>query len=224
MVFTLIFFGELFLLFIFSRMLTSELSFLFFKLFRSRKLSVYLIALLFLPGTLIHELAHATMAFVLLVPVGELELIPRIHGNSLKLGSVQVGKTDIVRNFLIGVAPFFVGTTLILSTLAFIINFGIFQNVWLLALSGFIVFVIGNTMFSSKKDMEGAIEFIVLIAILLVFLLFLGVDFSTLGSKLLGVGRVAQVFETGSLFLLAPLFIDTLIIGISRFFNTKLYR
>ncbi len=218
-----LFFGELFLLFIFSRMLTSELSFLFFKLFRSRKLSVYLIALLFLPGTLIHELAHATMAFVLLVPVGELELVPKIHGNSLKLGSVQVGRTDIVRNFLIGVAPFFVGTALILATLAFIINFGVLQNIWLLILSGFIVFVIGNTMFSSKKDMEGAIEFIVLLVVALGFLFFLGVDYAALGSKLLGEGKVSQLFEIGSLFLLAPLFIDTLIIGISRFFNTRLY-
>ena len=48
--------------------------------------------MLFLPGTVIHELAHVLSAGVLLVHVGEVEFMPQQTPEGIKLGSAQIGQ------------------------------------------------------------------------------------------------------------------------------------
>lgn len=215
----LLFFIELLVLFFLSRILTSELSFLFHRIFRSQKVSVILIAIIFFPGTIIHEFSHAIMAKVLFVYVGNMELVPQIQGQSLKLGSVEVGKTDIVRNFLIGVAPFVMGTSLLLFVMfqAFsnsIIGFN-FQTIVVLLL----VFIISNTMYSSRKDMEGAIEFFLLIIIPIIFLYFIGLRIPGLNLGLLRSDFFYEFTKHSVILLGVPLVLD---LGIIVFCKTLL--
>lgn len=61
---------------------------------------------LVLPGVVLHELSHWAMAKLLRVRVSRMSLGPvRKRGNKVSLGSVRVGKVDVVRGTLIGVAP-----------------------------------------------------------------------------------------------------------------------
>ncbi len=165
-------------------------------------------ATIFLPGTIIHEFSHAIMAKLLFVYVGNMELMPQLHGESLKLGSVEVGRTDTVRNFLIGIAPFIVGTSLLLVTLFYsfthhVFGFNLFTFLILL-----FTFIIANTMYSSRKDMEGAVEFFLLIVVPIIFLYFIGVRIPGLSLETLKGNGVENFFRMSAIFLSVPLLLD----------------
>lgn len=132
-----------------------------------------LISLLLLPGVVVHEIAHYLFATFLLVPVGDMEFMPQKREGELKLGSVMIGTTDPVRRFLIGVAPIIVGIAVIFLLFNFLKagDAELYVKIFLF----YVLFTIGNTMFSSKKDMEGALALLILIAILGVTAFFLGV-------------------------------------------------
>lgn len=163
-----LFFLELLILFFSAKQVINSVFSLFFAITRSKKTAIYLLAILFFPGTFIHEFAHLFMAVLLRVPTGALDLFPRLEEKArldssarqgVTMGSVEIAKTDSIRRFLIGVAPLLVGLGIIFGIL-WHIELGL-ENKWLLVLVGYILFVIANTMFSSKRDMEGMVPLIV---------------------------------------------------------------
>lgn len=157
--------AELFVLFFLSRMLSGEVSMLLHKIFRSEKIAIWILSFIFLPGTIIHELSHAIAAKLVFVPVGRIDLFPRLYGNSLKLGSVEVGRSDPFRDFFIGIAPFLSGGALLLLILFYSFKNSIYGVNLITVIFIYLIFVISNTMYSSKKDMEGAIEFLAILII-----------------------------------------------------------
>ena len=67
-------------------------------------------SLVLLPGVALHEVSHALMAMLLGVKVRKLSLRPeRQRGGVIRLGYVEVLRSDTVRTSLIGAAPLFVG-------------------------------------------------------------------------------------------------------------------
>lgn len=82
-------------------------------------LGIWLYALLFFPGTLIHELSHFFAAEILQVKTGEIHLFPKREENYVTLGHVMVAKTDMIRSLLIGSAPFFVGVVALCAIVLF---------------------------------------------------------------------------------------------------------
>jgi len=72
--------------------------------------------LLMLPGVLLHELSHATAAWLLRVRVRRLSIGIRRKGRSrqVSLGSVDIAHTDPIRASLIGLAPLVAGCAAIL--------------------------------------------------------------------------------------------------------------
>lgn len=212
MYFVFLFFGELFALFLLSRSLTRHISYLLHRVTHNKTATIYSLAFLFLPGTAIHEVAHYLMAHLVFVPAGKLELMPKLDEHGVKLGSVAIARTDPVRRALIGVAPFLFGTAIILITLFYAVTDNTKSNPWLLLLAGYIVFEIGNTMFSSRKDMEGTLELLIALLVIGVLLYFVGFrlpayDYNTSFSE-----SVINLFQTGSIFLTIPLFIDVVVI------------
>lgn len=213
---------ELIILFLFARVTTTELSILFYKITRSEKATISLIAIVFLPGTIIHEFSHAIMARLLLVPVGKMELMPQLSGESLKLGSVQVGKTDYIRGFFIGVAPFISGTAIILGLLFFSLQYGWFSIWWIGMLIIYAIFVVSNTMFSSKKDMEGAVQFFVIIGIVIGALYLLGFRINTIDWSFLKGLQISEYIMLSMKYLLVPLGIDLSLIVVSRVLTKRI--
>src|SRR5258708_24287652 len=153
-----------------------------------RKLGTWFFGILVLPGTFFHEISHFLTALFLLVPVGNIELMPQRQGDSVKMGSVPIGKTDPIRRTLIGIAPVIFGLGVLFVTTPLTIP------IWV---HGFIAFEVGNTMFSSKKDLEGS--WILIFLIPLVFIL--KIDWS--------------ILQKVDVFLVIPIGID--IIGILIF-------
>jgi len=171
------------------------------------------LAILFLPGTMIHELAHALAAGLLGVRVGTIEFMPEVDGDHVKLGSVQIAQSDPIRRFLIGAAPFFFGTAIMLGILFYFVQNHLYDNYLFIILIGYVVFEIGNTMFSSRKDMEGALELFATIIVIIIILYLLGIRITFFNPNLLFSQHIVQeVFKRGSVFLLVPLLIDGVIL------------
>lgn len=205
---------EIAVLFLLSRSMSKTLS---------KFMSVSLLSIIFLPGIIIHELSHLFSAMILFVPVGDMEFIPRKEGNSVKLGSVEIGKTDPVRRSIIGFAPVFAGLIIVVGVVyLFSSNILFFQNknlyifIAVIFILVYLLFAISNTMFSSRKDMEGTLE--ILITLLIVFTAFYILGFHPPLSWLnkLFTKELIGVIQKSTVFLLAPIAIDLFILGIIK--------
>lgn len=194
---------------------------MFLKLTKNHKVTVHILSILFLPGTIVHELSHLLVAGILMVPVGDIDLLPEVEGETVKLGSVQIGRTDPFRRILIGVAPLVLGLSALIGLIYFNKDSLLhFSPVWLSILVVYLIFQITNTMFSSKKDLEGALVFIgaiLTVAIIIVLTLYFtgympdltwvnSLDFQPVNSFLITVDK----------FILAPLIMDLTVFGLIK--------
>lgn len=169
----------------------------------------YLLAVLFLPGTFVHEAAHFLTALFLLVPVGQMELMPEVEGRQIKLGSVPVGKTDFIRRTLIGFAPVVFGIAAISAIVYFALQRGFLGMPFIMLFVLYLVFAISNTMFLSKSDIEGSWK-------ILVLLLFISVLFYVVGLRI-EISFVNSIFtqkfvdfiKQVAIFLLMPVAVDS---------------
>jgi len=217
MFFALLFVFELLLLFLLSRSIQLNFSQFVYSVTRSMKMTIGAISFLFLPGTFLHEMAHWLMAKILFVQTGKMSLTPQMTRDSLRLGSVAIAKTDPVRRILIGTAPVFIGLSLILGVLYFASAYTLFDNLWIVALAGYVVFETGNTMFSSKKDMEGAIELIAVVVFIagIGYLLGLRVSMASIES-FFEQELLFRVFQNGVYYLLFPILVDVIFLLILK--------
>lgn len=206
------------MLFLISKKLINSLAQTFFRFTKSHKTVVNILAVLFLPGTIIHELSHLLVAGVILVPVGEIDVLPQVQEKGVRLGSVQIGQTDPFRRTIVGVAPVLVGIASILGILYFTQS-GSQLVLWQLVLSLYLIFQIGNTMFSSKKDLEGVIGFLVallsVVLIVIITLYFIKPEWlqqiwSYIGT--LPFKPMVNFFRKASIYLLIPLGLDLMLI------------
>jgi hypothetical protein len=94
-----------------QRFLHREIQIVLFLITRNKPLTIALFSLLFFPGVFLHELSHFITAKILGVRTGKFSLIPRsLDTGHLLLGYVEVERTDILRDSLIGLAPVVAGT------------------------------------------------------------------------------------------------------------------
>ena len=217
MVYLGILLAEIAILFLLSRSITKTLS---------KFMSINFLSLIFLPGVVVHELSHLFMAVVLFVPVGNMEFVPKKSEGGLKLGSVEIGKTDPVRRSLIGFAPFLIGFALIVFTVYLLTsNIEFFSDkevyVFLGTIIGisYLLFAISNTMFSSKKDMEGTIEILATLLIISVVLYILGVRPSISFEENAFTKNIFEAVRISTIFMSAPIAIDLVILGLIRVFR-----
>ena len=205
MVFAPVFILEVVFLFFLSKTLTRSLYFL----------PVNLISFLFLPGIIIHELSHFLVASLLFVPVGDIEFMPQVTDGELKLGSVSIGKTDPIRRFLIGVAPIVFGLSVVLGVCYFVQLNGV-NELWTIAIAAYILFGVGNTMFSSKKDMEGGLVLLVVLVIffIAVFLSGFRIQLSWLQSPFFV--KIFESLQKADLYLLILIGLDSIIYSLIK--------
>lgn len=214
----MIFFAPLFIEIIILFFLSRSMS----KTF-SGFMSINLMSFVFLPGIIIHELSHLFMAVILFVPVGNMEFTPKRNNNAVKLGSVEIAKTDPVRRSIIGFAPVFLGLTIVAgivyfftSNILFFQEKGFFVLTSVVLLVGYLLFAISNTMFSSSKDMEGTLEILIALLVIFVAVYILGFRPSLSLLDKIFTKEFIEIIRKSTLFLLAPIIIDLLILGVIR--------
>ncbi|KKS97905.1 MAG: hypothetical protein UV73_C0004G0047 [Candidatus Gottesmanbacteria bacterium GW2011_GWA2_43_14] len=170
----LLFFTVLFfLIFFISKSNLSQFHRLIIKIIGHKHISVWILALIFLPGTVIHELSHFVAATILHVPTGKMSIFPTIEKNGeARAGHIMVARTDPFRLSLIGLAPMMIGLTVVYLTGLFLIGD------WPGMLAGgnrvkfisglFLLFQTTSGMFSSKSDLK---SFLLVLPVILLFLL-----------------------------------------------------
>lgn len=168
----LLFVIELILLYLLSRRLIQSIYRLVFGLVRSPAVAIWIVTIIFFPGTIVHELAHLFVAEVLRVRTGKLTLVPEsLDGSEIKAGGVMIAQTDPLRRSLIGLAPTYVGIA-VLAALSYFIRHplavlqgDVLQNALASGVFFYLLFSISNSMFSSKEDMKGVIPFAITVAL-----------------------------------------------------------
>lgn len=166
MVWYLLFIIQLICIFVSTMFVMTKLFHFFHKHTNHTSVTFYLLSLIYLPGTILHELSHLFTSIILFVPVHGFDLIPRIDQNDnghyhARLGAVHHAQTDPIRGMLIGASPIFFGLAFfyIVFESQFFPHSHILVNIGML----YLFFTVSSSMFSSKQDLK---ESIILIPIL----------------------------------------------------------
>ena len=171
-----LFFLQLTLVYFISRR-TIQLLFQVLRTIIHHDSTVFLIiSIIFLPGTILHELSHFSMALILMLKVREIHIFPQWEHNYIKLGKVIYEKKDVVRSIFVGIAPIIIGL-LFFWWLSAIRSVEIDQ-LWLKIIVIYIIFVVSSTMFSSKQDLVDLVYIIPVIIIVAILLYFFPVSLS----------------------------------------------
>ncbi|MBI4067335.1 hypothetical protein HY407_03040 [Candidatus Gottesmanbacteria bacterium] len=173
-----------------------------FLLTRSKKISLGILILFLLPGTIIHEFSHFIVATILFVPTTSMTIIPKIEGGIIKAGSLHHTNTDPIRLSLIGLAPMIIGIALIyiignlfssqISNFKFQIS-----NFILLITNYYLLITLSLSMFSSRKDLEVTWFLAPLIFLLFAVLYYQGIRISLtldLSSQLKGFLQQLNIY------------------------------
>ncbi len=221
MFFLALFVLDISLLYFFSKVLSKSLSQIFLRITKSQTATIQLLSIIFLPGVILHELAHFLVASILFVKVGDMEFLPTISENAIKLGSVAIGRADPFRRIIIGFAPVFLGILTFIASIYYLT-----QTPFLITVESYIgstgkivmeviivyfLFAVSNTMFSSKKDLEGSLLVLILAILIIAVSYFLGfrIEFSFLFS--LPSDKFLNLIKKADLYLTIPIFIDAII-------------
>jgi hypothetical protein len=220
MIYFALLFLEIIILFLISRSMSKTLS---------GFMSINLLSFILLPGVIVHELAHFFMALILFVPVRDMEFVPKKINNTIKLGSVEVAKTDPIRRSIIGFAPVFLGVLIAVGAVyLFISNLAFFQNenpiIFIMAILVlvYLLFAVSNTMFSSAKDMEGAVEILLTLLVILCAAYLLGFRLPSVFFEKIFTKDFFEIIQESVLFLLAPITIDVILLGAIKLFTDRL--
>jgi hypothetical protein len=160
----IVFIIQIVLLYFITKKTINDLFYLFHVLFRSERIVFSLIAFLFFPGTIIHELSHFFMAMILFLRVRDIHIFPQWEGNYIKLGYVMYEKKDVFRSIIVGIAPVIVGLLFFwwMSALQPFQNPSLLFRTFLV----YVIFIVSSTMFSSKQDLVDIVYIIPLFLII----------------------------------------------------------
>src|SRR5258708_36266941 len=79
--------------------------FIFYALLRGARDTLWRVALLSLPGTIAHELAHLVVGFALNAKPHRFSIWPRPHGHGWTLGSVSFRNLGLMNGAFVALAP-----------------------------------------------------------------------------------------------------------------------
>lgn len=205
----------------------------------SEQVAILGLYLLFLPGIVLHETTHWITAFLLRMQPTSLTLWPVKRGQKVEMGSVSMKRASIWKETLVGLAPLFVGTTVI--TLVVDKVFGL-QGLIVLILDlrmaaawdlfqasmaapdsipwMFLVFAVSNGMLPSASDRQSlslVIYFLGIGVLLYVLVEQLSTEVNYDWWPALQVQLILPLQALNSLLLLASL-MDALLLGLIAFY------
>jgi hypothetical protein len=161
---------------------------------RNPGLTIGIFSLIFLPGVFLHELSHFAMAKILRVPTGRFSLFPQpLADGRLQLGYVETGRSDVVRDSLIGAAPLIVGTIFVAYVAVYQLDMRVLWDVlrngqmnlfWMgirdlpraddFYLWFYLAFTVSSTMMPSHSDRHAWLELVISVGVIFAIALLLG--------------------------------------------------
>ena len=177
-----------------QRLLHRELQAVFLIATRSARFTIGLFQLIFLPGVFLHESSHYLMAKVLRVPTGRFSVLPRpLPNGRLQMGYVEIARSDIARDSLIGAAPLIVGTLFTAYVAVYALDMRVLWDTlrngqmsmfWMginalptvnnFYLWAYLAFGVSSMMMPSQSDRHAWLELVISVSILFVVALLVG--------------------------------------------------
>jgi hypothetical protein len=203
---------EILALYFLSKHLIGKFQKNIFKIFKNKTLATYVFAIMFLPGTFLHELSHWIIAKILFVHTGKFSIKPNLEEldedkHRLILGHVEIAKGNYIKRLIIGTAPFFLGITLLLFLISWANANDLFKAFIPAVILIYLIFQIANTMFSSREDMKGAWKIALLLAVVYTGAYYLGIRI-TVDQEVLLSNKLVSLIKQTNIFLLWPIAID----------------
>jgi len=174
---------SLLLLFFSKRWLTIEISHLVHRFGGGHRAIIVIWSIIFLPGTVIHELSHFFFAILTGARTGKIEIFPEHledewedenSGQSVALGYVQTQRLNPLQGFLVGTAPFIVGLILLIWLASLLqTSYDSGQTVYL-CFQGYLFFTIANSFFPSWSDIKQTLPLIIIALITVIIAWTLG--------------------------------------------------
>ena len=210
-------------LFISKKKITSEFSRLIHKFGGGRGVVIWLWSIIFLPGTVLHEITHFLVAAATGTRTGKVEIFPENleeeweaeeTGKGITLGYVQTQRLNPIRGFLVGMAPFFFGLAFLIWLASLLQTSFEAGNYSLFALELYLFFTIANSFFPSWSDIKQTLPLIVILLIAGVVALFFGFQLQiTPGPQFWGL------IDSLNFALLISVILNTLVLGILLLLN-----
>lgn len=147
-----VFIGEIVVIYFLSRLVLQKTYGSFLRR-GSKRMIVGIIAVLYEPGTIVHEVSHYFVALLLNMHPQEMSIFPVIEENKVRLGHVlyQKNKSDFIRPILVGIAPIF-GAMTVLWLIVYTNQFP-GKELWQTGVFGYLILAITANMFSSAQDL-----------------------------------------------------------------------
>lgn len=212
---------SLLFLYISKHKLSIEFSRLIHRFGGNRNSLIIFWSIIFLPGTVIHEMSHFLFAILTGARTGKIEIFPSFleedweneeGGSGVTLGYVQTQRLNPLQGFLVGTAPFLVGIGL-LVWLASMIKVSYDNSlIYLLLFQGYLFFTVSNSFFPSWSDIKQTIPLLVTLSIVSILIWLLGFQFLLQPNSF-----VFGILDTISLTLVVSTTINILIIGLILF-------
>jgi hypothetical protein len=149
--------------------MTRDLTRLIHRLGGNQHTAIIVWSIIFLPGTIIHEVSHFLFAALTGARTGQIEIFPEYLEDEadeknvhVALGSVQTQKLNILQGFLVGIAPLLSGIALLIWLAALLQTSFTTGNTWLFILEGYFFFTIANSFFPSWPDIKQALPLVII--------------------------------------------------------------
>ncbi|MFZ3068970.1 MAG: hypothetical protein WA052_01505 [Microgenomates group bacterium] len=153
-----------------KKKMTIDLSRLVHRFGGSQHSAIIVWSIIFLPGTIVHEISHFLFAALTGARTGKVEIFPEYLEEELDekkntrvtLGSVRTQKLNPLQGFLVGIAPFISGMALLIWLASLLQTSYYAGNTWILVLEGYLFFTIANSFFPSWTDIKQTLPFVVI--------------------------------------------------------------
>jgi len=182
---------SLVILFLTKKKLTQSLGNFIHSLGGNQHTAIVVWSIIFLPGTIVHEISHFLFAALTGARTGKIDIFPEyLESRSddegsvrVALGSVQTQKLNFIQGFLVGTAPFITGIALLIWLAALLQTSFSAGNTPLFLLEGYLFFTIANSFFPSWPDIKQTLPLIIILAILTILIWFFGFQISLSSSS-----------------------------------------
>ena len=168
-----------------KKKMTHDLSRLVHHLGGSQHTAIIAWSIIFLPGTLIHEISHFLVAALTGARTGKIEIFPeylednsRDNRTSVVLGSVQTQRLNPIQGFFVGIAPFITGMALLIWLDTLLQTSYSEGNIWIFFLEGYLFFTIANSFFPSWPDIKQTLPLIIIFLVIALLAWYLGFQVS----------------------------------------------
>jgi len=170
------------ILYLSKKYLTTLLSRFIHRLGGGSRAAIIVWSIIFLPGTIIHEVSHFLAAALTGARTGKIEIFPEYLEDEVEeethrtvaLGYVQTQRLNPIQGFLVGIAPFISGLALLVLLASLMQTNLVSKNYTLLAVQGYLFFTIANSFFPSWSDIKQTLTLIILALIVAIVAWFFG--------------------------------------------------